>query len=79
MESALLDMLPESRDSIVECIKKRYPETMQIMKFIGEFYDPPNENSVSDEYVEENWDEVRVPANVAMFFEWVDEGMPRRN
>lgn len=79
-ELALLELLSNTRTTIVTCINKKYSGTSQIMKYIGEFYDPPlGENGVSDEYLEINWDKVIIPGNVERFFEWIDNNMYSRN
>lgn len=79
-ELALLELLSDTRTTIVTCIKKKYSDTNQIMKYIGEFYDPPKEeNDVSDEYLEAHWDEAIIPGNVQAFFEWIDNDMYSRN
>lgn len=52
---------------------------MEIIKYIGDLYEPPSEElSVSDTYLYEHWDEVVIPGRTMRFFEWVDNGMERR-
>ena len=68
-ELALLELLSDNRSAIVNCIKNKYTDSVHIMKYIGEFYDHPNEeNEVSDEYLNDHWDEVKIPGNVMAFF-----------
>lgn len=79
-ELALLELITDYRAIIIENIKSKYADTSQIMSFIGEFYEPSAEaNIVSDEYLEAYIDKLRYPWNFREFFEWIDDGMARRN
>jgi hypothetical protein len=77
-EAALLQLLTKGRETITRCILKKFPEPIDVMKFIGGFYVSSSDDDGDYENMAAEQDYI-IPANTLAFYGWIDEGMERRS
>ena len=74
--NALAELVETSRKIIIECLEEEYPDSIKLRYKIGGFYTKPSEFDM--ELSDEQLDNITVSGNVLRYFQWMDEGMPRR-
>ena len=88
LESAITQLITEEHDLVVYVIQKKYPNTTDLTKFIGDFFDEDSNDEEVDEgeYTEadkqkliEYYGCATISQSTMEFCLWIDEGMPRRN